>query len=112
MQLGVGRRARLRGYEGPGSRRPRGGVSARTVLVVCAVLVTTEVALSQSNETLLADATAPLDENLRSGAMVFVEDADGHCRLLRVGDKGGFAGSRWCQVASPSATKGPPSSSS
>ena len=88
MQLGYCRRARLRGDEGPRRRRLREGLCARAALVVCAGLVTTGVALAQPDETLLADATAPLDERLRAGAMVFVEDPDGHRRLLRVGDNG------------------------
>ena len=88
MQLGYCRRARLRGDEGPRRRRLREGLCARAALVFCAGLVTTGVALAQPDETLLADATAPLDERLRAGAMVFVEDPDGHRRLLRVGDNG------------------------
>ena len=67
-------------------------MSVRTTVLVCVLLTAPAIVGAQSTDTLIAEATAPLDDDLRDGAMVYVEYADGERRVLRGGTNGWICG--------------------
>ena len=92
MALGLGRRTRLRDVRCCFNWRRQGLVSVCTAILVCGLLTASTIVGAQPNDALMAEATAPLDEDVRDGAMVYVEDAEGNRRVLRWGTNGWICG--------------------
>ena len=81
-------RARVRGYRNGRSRLQERRATARAIFFVAALLMASSQAWAQLDDVLIAEATAPLDEDLRDDAMVSVTYPDGHRRVLQRGANG------------------------
>ena len=86
------RLGRLRSVRCCCNQQQKGCASVLTVVLVCGLFIAPAVVGAQSNDALITEATAPLDDDLRDGAMVYVEYADGNRRVLRWGTNGWICG--------------------
>ncbi len=86
------RLGRLRSVRCCCNQQQKGRASVLTVVFICGLFIAPAVVGAQSNDALITEATAPLDDDLRDGAMVYVEYADGNRRVLRWGTNGWICG--------------------
>ena len=86
------RLGRLRSVRCCCNQQQTGRASVLTVVLVCGLFIAPAVVGAQSNDALITEATAPLDDDLKDGATVYAEYADGNRRVLRWGTNGWICG--------------------
>ena len=67
------RLGRLRSVRCCCNQQQKGRASVLTVVFICGLFIAPAVVGAQSNDALITEATAPLDDDLKDGATVYVE---------------------------------------